>query len=573
MILLATLLIPLLFAGIMMLVPAQSGKTHRLLALLGTGATFLVSLALWFQFDDANAGFQFVVDYPWIASLDAGFRFGLDGMSLLLVLLTTFIMPIAVLSSWPSIRDREKLYYIMMLVLQFGMIGVFMALDTFLFYVFWELVLIPMYFLIGIWGGKDRVYASMKFFIYTMAGSLLMLVAIIWLGTFAVDSAGGFTTDLQKLMSVGPIIGLDAQKWLFLAFALSFCIKVPVFPVHTWLPDAHTQAPTAGSVILAGVMLKMGTYGLIRFNLQLFPQSSLHYADFISILAVIGIIYGAVLAMVQTDVKRLVAYSSVAHLGFVTLGIFSMNTEGVQGAVIQMVNHGLSTGMLFLLVGYIYDRRHTRQMADFGGLAKSMPVYATFFAIAVFASVGLPGLNGFVGEYLTLIGAFTSTNLSSTWFAIIAASGVIFAAVYLLILFQRMFFGPITNEENRKVSDLNRLEVGLLVPMVIFIVWIGVQPNTFLKVSESSTRAVVGVVERAKGNTDFAAEVNARLNPVRPAPAQQSGQPGADAKPVPENIPVPNSGPVELVTSPEQVKSGTIEQPPTTVAPENAQGQ
>ncbi len=279
MILLATLLIPLLFAGIMMLVPAQSGKTHRLLALLGTGATFLVSLALWFQFDDANPGFQFVVDYPWIASLDAGFRFGLDGMSLLLVLLTTFIMPIAVLSSWPSIRDREKLYYIMMLVLQFGMIGVFMALDTFLFYVFWELVLIPMYFLIGIWGGKDRVYASMKFFIYTMAGSLLMLVAIIWLGTFAADSAGGFTTDLQKLMSVGPIIGLDAQKWLFLAFALSFCIKVPVFPVHTWLPDAHTQAPTAGSVILAGVMLKMGTYGLIRFNLQLFPQSSLHYAD------------------------------------------------------------------------------------------------------------------------------------------------------------------------------------------------------------------------------------------------------------------------------------------------------
>ncbi len=287
----------------------------------------------------------------------------------------------------------------------------------------------------------------------------------------------------------------------------------------------------------------------------------------------IGIIYGAVLAMVQTDVKRLVAYSSVAHLGFVTLGIFSMNTEGVQGAVIQMVNHGLSTGMLFLLVGYIYDRRHTRQMADFGGLAKSMPVYATFFAIAVFASVGLPGLNGFVGEYLTLIGAFTSTNLSSTWFAIIAASGVIFAAVYLLILFQRMFFGPITNEENRKVSDLNRLEIGLLVPMVIFIVWIGVQPNTFLKVSESSTRAVIGVVERAKGNTEFAAEANARLNPVRPNPAQQSEQSDADAKRVPENIPVPNSGPVELVTSPEQVKPGTIEQPPTTVAPQNAQGE
>lgn len=563
MILLATLLIPLLFAGIMMLVPAEQGKTHRFLALGGTVVTFLVSLALWFQFDDANAGFQFVVDYPWIASLDAGFRFGLDGMSVLLVLLTTFIMPIAVLSSWQSVRDREKLYYIMMLVLQFGMLGVFMALDTFLFYIFWELVLIPMYFLIGIWGGKDRVYASMKFFIYTMAGSLLMLVAIIWLGTFA----GEFTTDLQKLIAVGPVIGLDAQKWLFLAFALSFCIKVPVFPVHTWLPDAHTQAPTAGSVILAGVMLKMGTYGLIRFNLQLFPQSSLYYADFISILAVIGIIYGALLAMVQTDVKRLVAYSSVAHLGFVTLGIFSMTTEGVQGAVIQMVNHGLSTGMLFLLVGYIYDRRHTRQMSDFGGLAKSMPVYATFFAIAVFASVGLPGLNGFVGEYLTLIGAYTSTNLSSTWFAILAASGVIFAAVYLLILFQRMFFGPITHEENRNLKDLNKLEIGILVPLVIFIVWIGIQPNTFLKVSESSSRSVVGTVERAKGNTEYAAEVNARLNPVRSAP-QQSAE-GTNGTNV-----VPNSGPVELVTSPSgQEQSGQITPPPTVAPPANTEGE
>lgn len=533
MILLATLFIPLLFAGIMMLVPAAQGKIHRILALVGTLASLVVSLGLWFSFDSSNAGFQFIIDQPWIASLDAGFRFGLDGMSVLLVVLTTFIMPIAVLSSWPSVRDREKLYYIMMLILQFGMLGVFMALDTFLFYVFWELVLIPMYFLIGIWGGKDRVYASMKFFIYTMAGSLLMLVAIIWLGTYAGGEAGGFTTDLQKLMSVGPMIGLDAQKWLFLAFALSFCIKVPVFPVHTWLPDAHTQAPTAGSVILAGVMLKMGTYGLIRFNLQLFPQSSLHYADLISVLAVIGIIYGALLAMVQTDVKRLVAYSSVAHLGFVTLGIFSMTTEGVQGAVIQMVNHGLSTGMLFLLVGYIYDRRHTRQMSDFGGLARSMPVYATFFAIAVFASVGLPGLNGFVGEYLTLIGAFVSPHLSSTWFAILGATGVIFAAVYLLILFQRMFFGPITHEENRKVTDLNKLEIGILIPMVVFIVWIGVHPNTFLEVSESSTRAVVGVVEQAKGiTTEYAADVNARLRPgsVQPLEQEVPALPGTEGR-------------------------------------------
>ena len=557
MILLATLFIPLLTAGIMMLIPAEQGKTHRMLAAVGTGAAFVVSLLLWFQYDGTNAAFQFVTDYPWIPALDIGFRFGLDGMSVLLVLLTTFIMPIAVFSSWESVRDREKQYYIWMLILEFGMLGVFMALDTFLFYIFWELVLIPMYFLIGIWGGKDRVYASMKFFIYTMAGSLLMLVAIIWLGTYA-EGTGGFTTDLQKLLSIGPGIPFDAQKWLFLAFALSFCIKVPVFPVHTWLPDAHTQAPTAGSVILAGVMLKMGTYGLIRFNLQLFPQSSLHYADLISILAVIGIIYGALLAMVQTDVKRLVAYSSVAHLGFVTLGIFSMTTEGVQGAVIQMVNHGHSTGMLFLLVGYIYDRRHTRQMSDFGGLARSMPVYATFFAIAVFASVGLPGLNGFVGEYLTLIGAFTSKHLSTTWFAVLAASGVIFAAVYLLILFQRMFFGPITHPENEKgrIKDLNGLEIGILVPLVIFIVWIGVQPNTFLRVSEASSRAVVGVVEQASGSTtEYAAEVGERMSGKRaetnagtPVPGMSPVQqvedaPAFPAAPVvPPSVPAPSGG-------------------------------
>jgi NADH-quinone oxidoreductase subunit M len=338
-----------------------------------------------------------------------------------------------------------------------------------------------------------------------------MLVAIVWLGHYAALYGGGFTTDLVKLMHIAPTVPLDAQKWLFLAFALSFCIKVPVFPLHTWLPDAHTQAPTAGSVVLAAVMLKMGTYGLIRFNLQLFPQSSLHFADAISVLAVIGIIYGALLAMVQTDVKRLVAYSSIAHLGFVTLGIFSMTAEGVQGAVIQMVNHGLSTGMLFLLIGFIYDRRHTREMADFGGLARSMPVYAVFFALAVFASVGLPGLNGFVGEYLTLIGAFVSQNLSSPWFAVVGASGVILAAVYLLILYQRMFFGPITNTENSRVKDLNGLEIGLLVPMVFFCVWIGFQPNTFLSMTESSSRAVVGVVEHLKGIDRYAAEARMRV--------------------------------------------------------------
>lgn len=503
MLLLATLFIPLLAALVMMLLPAENGKLHRMVAAGGTVAAFLVSLFLWFGFDQTNGSFQFLIDQTWIPSIDAGFRFGLDGMSLLLVMLTTLIMPIAVFSSWPSVRDREKQYYIWMLILQFGMLGVFMALDTFLFYIFWELVLIPMYFLIGVWGGKEKIYASMKFFIYTMAGSLLMLVAIVWLGTYAGGEAG-FTTDLQKLLAIGPSIPLDAQNWLFLAFALSFCIKVPVFPLHTWLPDAHTQAPTAGSVILAGVMLKMGTYGLIRFNLQLFPGSSVHFADWLSVLAVIGIIYGALLAMVQTDIKRLVAYSSVAHLGFVMLGIFSMNTEGVQGAIIQMVNHGLSTGMLFLLVGFIYERRHTREMSQFGGLARSMPKFAVFFGIAVFASVGLPGLNGFVGEYLTLIGAFTSDYLGTTWFAILGATGVIFAAVYLLILFQRMFFGKITREENRNLKDLSPLEIGIMIPLVIFIVWIGLQPNTFLSVSEASTQAVVQTIDEANGRAPVA---------------------------------------------------------------------
>jgi NADH-quinone oxidoreductase subunit M len=512
MILLLTLLIPLALAGIMMLIPAENRAAHKWIAGGGSIGVFLLSLGLWLGFDKTSSAFQFVTDVPWISSLDIGFRFGIDGMSLLLIVLTTFIMPIAIISSWEPIKDREKFYYIMILILEFAIIGVFAALDTFLFYVFWELVLIPMYFLIGIWGGKDRIYASMKFFIYTMAASLLMLVAIIWVGHYGELSGIPFTADLRKLIVLAPKIPFEVQKWMFLAFALSFCVKVPVFPLHTWLPDAHTQAPTAGSVILAAVMLKMGTYGLIRFNLQLFPQSSLYFADAISVLAVIGIIYGALLAMVQTDIKKLVAYSSVAHLGFVVLGIFSMTVEGVQGAIIQMVNHGLSTGRLFLVVGYIYERRHTREMSEFGGIATSMPVYATFFALAVFASVGLPGLNGFVGEYLTLIGAYVSRHLSTTWFAIIGASGVILAAVYLLVLYQRIFFGPITKAENGKLKDLTPLEIGLVVPLVIMFVWIGFQPNFFLSQSETSARAVVGVVEGLKGEDRYAAEANVRLH-------------------------------------------------------------
>ncbi len=378
-----------------------------------------------------------------------------------------------------------------MLMLEVGMLGVFVSLDLFLFYVFWEAMLIPMYFIIGIWGGDRRVYASVKFFLYTMFGSLLMLVAIVWLAVYASSYLGHFSTDLIELYSIGPTIQSNIQNWMFLAFALSFAIKVPLFPLHTWLPDAHVQAPTAGSVILAGVLLKMGTYGLLRFCLPLFPQASVHFAPYIAVLAVIGIIYGALVAMVQKDMKKLVAYSSVAHLGFVVLGIFALTQEAVQGAVIQMVNHGLSTGALFLLVGVLYERTHTREIAKYGGIAKIVPVYSVFLLIASLSSIGLPGLNGFVGEFLILLGSFKSPVLNSWWFTVFAASGVIFAAVYLLWMYQRVVFGEVKNPKMNELKDMNKREILVLVPIFIFIVWIGVYPNTFLKLSANSTHKII----------------------------------------------------------------------------------
>jgi len=381
------------------------------------------------------------------------------------------------------------------------MIGVFAALDLFLFYVFWEAMLIPMYFIIGIWGGQERVYAAIKFFLFTLFGSLLMLVAILVLGYFASASGGGFTTDLLALYDLAGKIPAGLQFWLFLAFALSFSIKVPLFPLHTWLPDAHVQAPTAGSVILAGVLLKMGTYGFIRFCLPLFPDAAIELAPYFSVLAVIGIIYGALVAMVQTDVKKLVAYSSVSHLGFVVLGIFSMTEEGMQGAIIQMINHGLSTGALFMIVGMIYDRAHTRQISDFGGVAKVMPVFATFFMIVTLSSIGLPGLNGFVGEFLILVGSFSSMFLQSYAFAAFAASGVIFAAVYMLWMYQRVMLGPVREGgvyHGHKLTDLNAREILSLVPIVIFIVWIGVYPSTFLTKSAPLVKEVVQKMEAVK---------------------------------------------------------------------------
>lgn len=509
--LLATLFLPLAGSIALLFTKSDNKAMIKNIAMGSSLLTFIVTLLLYAQFDSSNPGLQFVVDTVWVTSLDAGFRIGIDGMSMLMLMLTAFMSPIALLSSFESIKEREKEYYIMFLLLQFGMTGVFVALDLFLFYIFWEIILIPMYFIIGIWGGKERIYAAVKFFIYTVVGSLFMLVAIIWLGLHVggdvLNLSTGFTTDYILIMQESANIPMDVQNWLFIAFALSFLIKVPLFPLHTWLPDAHTMAPTPGSVILAGVLLKMGTYGLIRFNLELFPQASIEWAGVISFLAVFGIIYGALVALVQTDIKKLVAYSSVSHLGFVVLGIFSMTNEGIQGAIIQMVNHGLSTGMLFICVGIIYERRHTRAIDAFGGIARVMPIYTVFFGIAMFASVGLPGLNGFVGEFLTLMGGFISPVLDNIWYSVIAATGVIFAACYLLWMFQRVMFGTNDNPENHNLKDINKNEWMMLVPLTIFIVWLGVYPGTFLKVSESSTQKIVTKVNTVHENLTIEKEL------------------------------------------------------------------
>jgi len=500
--LLLTLFLPLAGSVLLLFLKREQTQAIKVGALIFSILSFIASIFLLFSFDQMNPGFQYVVNQIWVESFDSGFRVGVDGMSMLLLMLTTFLSPITILSSFYSIHKRDKEYYVMMLLLQFGMTGVFVSLDLFLFYIFWEIILIPMYFIIGVWGGKNRIYAAVKFFIFTVVGSLFMLVAIVWLGHYVgteiVKNSQGFTTNFMVIRDVSFNIPFDIQKWMFIAFALSFCIKVPLFPLHTWLPDAHTEAPTPGSVILAGVLLKMGTYGLVRFNLELFPQSAFAYASPIAWLAVIGIIYGALVSLVQTDIKKLVAYSSVSHLGFVVLGIFSMTAAGIQGAIIQMINHGLTTGMLFLVVGMIYERRHTREISEFGGIARVMPVFTVFFAIALLGSVGLPGLNGFVGEYLTLLGAFTSPFLNSWAYTIIAASGVIFAACYLLWMFQRVMFGTNDNPHNYNLKDLNKKEWATLIPIVIFVVWIGVYPKTFLGVSEMSTRALVNKLELIK---------------------------------------------------------------------------
>jgi len=486
---------PIAGALLLLILPRRDEVT-RLVALGLATIEFVASLPLYFAFDTTSAEMQFTKVVPWIESFGIAYRVGIDGISLFMVLLTTLLTALCVLSAWRSITDRVKEFMMMMLLLEAGMIGVFCALDLFLFYVFWEAMLIPMYFLIGVWGGPRRVYAAVKFFLYTMLGSLLMLVAIAVIIWVTRDPLGRISFDLLALYD--KAIPRDMHIWLFLAFALAFAIKVPMWPFHTWLPDAHVEAPTAGSVILAGVLLKMGTYAFLRICLPMFPQVTLEVVPWMATLAVIGIIYGALVAMVQPDVKKLVAYSSVSHLGFVMLGIFSLNVEGISGGIMQMINHGLSTGALFLLVGIIYDRRHTRMIADFGGLAKVIPAFSAVFMVILLSSIGLPGLNGFIGEFLIILGAFTSPAAARIY-AILAATGVILAAVYMLWMYQRVVFGEVTHEENRGLADLSIREWIVLIPIVASCFWIGLYPNALLSRIEPSVKALEERVHTRSG--------------------------------------------------------------------------
>lgn len=497
---LLTLLIffPIVLSIPLLLISEKKANFIRYYSLAVSVITFVLSLFVLFNFNRSESDYQFVEKVQWISQLNSSYYVGIDGISLMLLLLTTFLFPLSILISFEPIKKRVKTYYILMLILEGALIGVFCALDLVLFYVFWEFILIPMYFIIGIWGGEDRIYATVKFFIYTMVGSILLLVGIIWLGFVTTPYLGYYTMELPRLTEVAWLLPTKKQIILFILFTVGFLIKVPLFPFHTWLPDAHVQAPTAGSVILAALLLKMGTYGLIRFSIPLFPLAFLEFTPYIATLSVIGIIYGALLSIVQKDMKKLVAYSSVSHLGFIVLGLCAYNVEAVQGSIIQMVNHGLSTGALFMIVGMLYERRHTKEISEYGGIMKVMPVFAVVFMVVALSSLGLPGLNGFVGEFLILVGSFYSSNLGNPAYAIFSALAVILAAVYLLWLYQRVMTGPITNEQNRYLKDLNKFEYLSIIPILIFIVWIGVYPKTFLSLSEKSVQKVLINYDKAK---------------------------------------------------------------------------
>jgi NADH-quinone oxidoreductase subunit M len=487
-----TSLIILPIAGAACLSLVRDDEHHapliRNIALVVSALVFAETLLLWSRFNAASGDFQFIERHAWIPTFGISYVVGVDGISLLLLVLTGFLTPLALLGSWESIQRKTRAFCIVVLLLESAMMGVFISLDLFLFYVFWDAMLIPMYFLIGIWGYERRVYAAVKFILYTLGGSVLMLLAILSLASLHNAATGSYSFDLQKIYALQ--IPQSQQGWLFLAFALAFAIKVPIFPFHTWLPDAHVEAPTAGSVILAGVLLKMGTYGFVRFAFPLFPDAAAQFAPYLAVLAVIGIVYGALVAMVQPDMKKLVAYSSVSHLGFVVLGISAMNTQGVQGAVYQMLSHGVSTGGLFLVVGMLVDRRHTRLISEYGGLKKVMPHLVAAFLILTLASIGLPGLNGFVGEFLILLGAFRWSPPLAT----VAATGVILSATYMLWMFQRVNYGPLTNEKNKGLRDLSPREWAILVPIIAVAVLMGVLPNLFLRPIEPSVNRMLNQI-------------------------------------------------------------------------------
>ncbi|MFV0390001.1 MAG: NuoM family protein [Pyrinomonadaceae bacterium] len=506
---LLTILIMLpLFGAILVIGHSIYWKDTSKLKLITLGFTlvnFLLSLFLFTGGGRVVGEFGFVRYVNWLEAINTNYHVGIDGFSLWLVILTTFLMPIAVLSTWHAVEKHKTAFYVMLLLLESAMIGVFVSLDILLFYLFFEASLVPMFFLIGIWGGSNRIYAALKFFIFTAVGSLLMLVAIIALYFLYANATGGagsfdYVTLSTAIRSGQLTFAGNTGLLLFAAFALAFAIKVPIFPFHTWLPDAHTEAPTAGSVILAGVLLKMGTYGLMRFNFVLFPEASRKFAWIFIILAIIGIIYGALVAMVQPDIKRLVAYSSVAHMGFVVLGMFSFTEQGMQGALYTMLAHGVTTGALFLLVGFIYERRHTRLITEYGGLSSVMPVYATFWIFTTMASIGLPFLNGFVGEFLIMLGMWTSKILPGSMnhvAAMFAGTGVIFAAVYLLWLAQRVFFGKVTNEKNKSLKDLSPREIGLMLPLLFLMVFMGVYPKPIL---DRSKESIVSIQQSVTGD-------------------------------------------------------------------------
>ncbi len=521
--------IPLIGCFILAFMKKEDHKAIMQTALGISLVTMVVSFLLIPGFDNTKADMQFVEQASWIPSLGVEYVFGIDGISLLLIVMTTILTAISIVSSFTAITERVKEYYIAILFLETGMLGVFMSLDFFLFYIFWEIMLVPMYFMIGIWGGGRRLYSCIKFFLYTLFGSLFMLLgilAIYFLNGNPEYGTGQLTfsiLELQKLnLPLHPF-----QYWLFLAFFLGFAIKVPMFPFHTWLPDAHTDAPTAGSVLLAGVLLKMGTYGFVRFCLPIFPDASRYFVPMISGLALVGIVYGALVALAQKDVKRLVAYSSVSHLGFVMLGLFALNRHGITGGILQMINHGVSTGALFLIVGMIYERRHTRLIADFGGLSYRMPIFAAFFAVTMFSSMGLPGLNGFVGEFLILVGAFEANKI----YAGIAVIGIILGAAYMLWLFQRMMFGALDNPENQKLSDMNTREISYMVPLVVFMFWIGLYPKPFIQMMEPAVDKIVqrlntASAKRTGTGQDVKKVGRENLLPERPVDLALRGDPG-----------------------------------------------